>query len=240
MTSMNSHLLILLLLGMIIGICAILPAAAQPDQPATGSQDEGIFIVHCDVDGAIVTMDNEMKGVIRNGTLAVPVNLSAPRYKTFTVTFPEGTHTMIWVKEGSDLLYSSYGISPEMATSDMTFTGKLPKGKIESAELFLVAPSGGYSRDIEVDINKLMVNRLEEEKTPPLIRTIFSLLFPNYKGKEWNDIFSLDNNTQIGFETKEIKPYLKTEGNHVSVRDQGDYMQLTNAILTITYSGESA
>lgn len=152
----------------------------------------------------------------------------------------EGKKSFIWVKEGSDLLYSSYGISPDMATSEMTFAGSLPKGNIETAELFLVAPSGGYSRDIEVDLNKLMVNRLEEDKTPPLIRTIFSLLFPNYKGKEWSDIFSLDNATQIGFETKEIRPYLKTENNQVTVQDRGDYMQLTNAILTIAYSGDNA
>ena len=150
-----------------------------------------------------------------------------------------GKQSMIWVKEGSDLLYSSYGVSPEMATSDMVFEGKIPEGKIDSADLFLVAPSGGYSRDLEVDINKLLVNRLEEDKTPPLIRTIFSLLFPNYKGKEWSDIFSLDNKTQIGFERKEIKPYLKAENNKVSVRDQGDYMQFTNAILTITTTGEN-
>lgn len=153
---------------------------------------------------------------------------------------PAGPRSMIWVKEGSDLMYSSYGVSPEMASSELMFDGALPRGKIESAELFLVAPSGGYSRDLEVDINSLMVNRLEEEKTPPLIRTIFSLLFPNYRGKEWSDIFNLENATQIGFETKEIKPYLKTENNRVTVRDQGDYFQLTNAILALQYSGDHA
>jgi hypothetical protein len=152
---------------------------------------------------------------------------------------PEGKRSLIWVKEGSDLMYSSYGVSPEMATNTLVFEGSLPKGKIDSADLLLVAPSGGYSRDIEVDLNRLMVNRLDEEKTPPLIRTIFSLLFPNYKGKEWGDIFSLDNATQIGFERKEIRPYLKTEDNHVAVQDRGDYLQLTNAILTITYGEDS-
>lgn len=151
----------------------------------------------------------------------------------------EGEPSVIWVKEGSDLMYSSYGVSPAMATSEMVFEGTIPEGEIDSAELFLIAPSGGYSRDLEVDINKLQVNYLDEQKTPPLIKTIFSLLFPNYKGKEWSDIFLLDNSTQIGFETKEIKPYLKTESNKVEVQDQGDYMQFTNAILTITYSEEN-
>lgn len=153
---------------------------------------------------------------------------------------PGEPHRQIQVKEGCDLLFSSYGVSPEMATNDMSFEGPLSRETIESAGLFLVAPSGGYSRDIEIGLNSLSVNRLEEEKTPPLIRTIFSLLFPNYGGKEWSDIFSPDNTTQIGFETKEIRPYLKKENNRVAVQDQGDYMQLTNAVLAITYTGESS
>ena len=152
---------------------------------------------------------------------------------------PASPRTLIWVREGNDLLYSSYGVSPEMASNEMIFEGELPKGRIEQADLFLVAPSGGYSRDLESDINTLMVNRLDEEKTPPLIRTIFSLLFPNYQGKEWSDIFNTDNSTQIGFETKDIRPYLKAENNKVTVRDQGDYFQLTNAILSIRMAGES-
>jgi hypothetical protein len=221
--------------------CLALPVMAAEVPAAASENDTGRFIVHCNVEGSTVIMDNEVMGTITNGTLAIDVNTSAPRYKTLTVVAPGASRSMIWVREGADLLFSSYGISPEMATSDLYFPGAIPRGKIESAELFLVAPSGGFSRDIEVDINKLQVNRLEEERTPPLVKTIFSLLFPNYKGKEWSDIFSLDNNTQIGFETKEIKPYLKTENNHVAVRDQGDYMQLTNAVLIITYTtGEKA
>jgi len=151
----------------------------------------------------------------------------------------EGKKMQVWVKEGSDLLYSSYGVSPEMATDEMIFDGPVPTGKIDSARLFLMAPSGGYSRDIDVDINKLMVNRLDEGNTPPLIRTIFSLLFPNYKGKEWSDVFLMDNTTQIGFETREIKPYLRTENNRVALRDQGDYIQFTNAILAIRYTDDT-
>jgi hypothetical protein len=141
---------------------------------------------------------------------------------------------MIWVKEGCDLMFSSYGISPEMASSAMVFSGEVQKAAVGEARLFLVAPSGGYSRDLAIDINKLLVNRLEEGKTPPLVSTVFSLLFPNYRGKEWSDIFDLDPATQIGFETKDIRAYLRTEENRVVVRDQGDYLQLSNAILSIT------
>ncbi|HIH27771.1 MAG TPA: DUF3344 domain-containing protein [Methanoregulaceae archaeon] len=145
----------------------------------------------------------------------------------------------IWVKEGCDLLFSSFGISPEMASSAMIFEGKLPSDAIEGATLFLVAPSGGHSRDRDFEINSLRVNWVDEEQTPLMMRTIFSLLFPNYRGKEWFDIFLPDSRTQIGFETREIKPFLKRENNHVVVRDQGDYLQLTNAVLAIRTAGGS-
>ena len=153
---------------------------------------------------------------------------------------PKEPRTLLWVKEGCDLLFASYGISPAMATNTMAFNGTLPGDKISHAEIFLVAPSGGYSRDRAADLNTLTVNRLEDDKTPPLIKTIFSLLFPNYKGKEWRDIYDYDNTTTIGFETKEIKPYLRTENNRIAVTDQGDYFQLSNAILSITMEGETA
>jgi len=152
---------------------------------------------------------------------------------------PGEPRRLIWVKEGGDLLFSSYGVSPEMASSEMVFEGTLPSGDIERAELFLVAPSGGYSRDRDFEINSLRVNWLDEEKTPLLMRTIFSLLFPNYRGKEWFDVFLLDSRTQIGFETRDIRPFLRREDNRVTVRDQGDYLQLANAILAIQIAGES-
>lgn len=229
-----------ILLGILLCILGLLPAVAGQDVSSSGDQPPGRFIVHCNVEGATVMMDEKEMGIIQNGILAINVNSSDPQYSTFTVTSPEKSRLMLWVKEGNDLMFSSYGISPQMATNAMVFEGTLPNREIESAELFLVAPSAGYSRDIEVEINSLMINQLEEEKTPPLIRTIFSLLFPNYKGKAWNDVFNMDNASQIGFETKEIKPYLKTENNRVMLRDQGDYFQLNNAILRVRFTGGKA
>ncbi len=237
---MNSRIRRVILLGILVAIFAIVPGVADQNMSATDDQPPGRFIVHCNVEGATVIMGGEPMGVIKDGILAIDVNASGPRYSTFSVTSPAKSRLKLWVKEGNDLLFSSYGVSPEMATNAIIFEGALPNRMVESAELFLVAPSGGYSRDIEVDINSLMVNQLDEEKTPPLIRTIFSMLFPNYKGKEWSDIFSMDNATQIGFERKEIKPYLKTENNRVMIRDQGDYFQINNAVLRIRLSGEQA
>lgn len=141
----------------------------------------------------------------------------------------------IWVKEGADLLYSSYGISPELATSRVEFDGPLaPFREINSAKLFLVAPSGGYSRENIPGRNTLMVNCIPEDSLPPSFSTIFSLMFPGYKGKVWTDIFEGDELHQIGTEEKDITRYLRPDSNRAEVRDQGDYLLLTNAVFEVT------
>jgi len=56
----------------------------------------------------------------------------------------------------------------------------------------------GIRGDRDFEINSLRVNRVDEEQTPLLMRSIFSMLFPNYQGKEWFDIFVLDSQTQMG------------------------------------------
>ncbi|MFA5002619.1 MAG: DUF3344 domain-containing protein [Methanolinea sp.] len=143
----------------------------------------------------------------------------------------------IWVKEGSDLLYSCFGISPEIATSTIRFEGTVgPARDISGARLFLAAPSGGYSRENIPGRNALMVNRIPEESLPASFSQIFSVMFPGYQGKVWNDVFGGDEMHQIGIEEKEISRYLRVEDNHVEVRDQGDYLLLTNAILKVTKS----
>jgi len=99
----------------------------------------------------------------------------------------------IWVKEGSDLLYSCFGISPEMATSTIRFEGTVgPARDISGARLFLAAPSGGYSRENIPGRNALMVNRIPEESLPASFSQIFSVMFPGYQVKVCNDVFGGD------------------------------------------------
>jgi hypothetical protein len=141
----------------------------------------------------------------------------------------------IWVKEGADLLYSSYGISPEMATSPLVFDGTVaPLREISSATIFLVAPSGGYSRENIPGRNALLVNCIPDDRLPSSFSDIFSLMFPGYKGKVWMDIFEGDEMHQIGTEEKEITRYLRPDINRAEIRDQGDYLLLTNAVLEVT------
>lgn len=147
---------------------------------------------------------------------------------------PGESRRMIWVKEGADMLYNSYGITAEMATSEVEIEGKISKDDVSEARLFLVAPSGGYNRYDIPNKNVLLVNYIPDSQIPAIMKTVFSILFPNFKGKTWVNFFDYNDTSQIGFDNRDVKPYLRTEGNVVEVRDQGDYFQLTNAIITVT------
>ena len=140
----------------------------------------------------------------------------------------------IQVLEGADLLFSDFGITPDMATSTLRLEGKVDREDMQSAKLFLIAPSGGYSRSDAPGKNALMVNRVPEESLPPSFSRVFSLMFPGFSGKTWTDVFSGDETHQIGTEEKDITRYLRSEGNKAEVQDRGDYLQLTNAVLQIT------
>jgi hypothetical protein len=63
------------------------------------------------------------------------------------------------VKEGCDMLYNSYGITPEMATSRVDFDPEIDTGRVEQAVLRLVAPSGGYTRSDIIQKNTACFNR---------------------------------------------------------------------------------
>jgi hypothetical protein len=58
----------------------------QPTQPVVIGGDIGWYTVHCNVDGAMVMFDNEVKGTINQGILSVQVYTTGTPYKTFTVT----------------------------------------------------------------------------------------------------------------------------------------------------------
>jgi hypothetical protein len=147
---------------------------------------------------------------------------------------PEEPRRMLWVKEGADMVYYAYGISPEMSTSRIEFEGEVPRDLVSEAHLSLVAPSGGYSRYNLPEMNKLLVNYIPDSDVPDLMRSLLSILFPKFRGKTWTNFFYYDYASQIGLDSRDITPYIRSRDNRVDVRDQGDYFQLTNAILSIT------
>jgi len=71
-----------------VGNQADLDSARTPvpdTYPLTFGEDTGWFVVHANVDDATVDFDTDRIGALSHGTLVVPVNVTASRYKTFSV-----------------------------------------------------------------------------------------------------------------------------------------------------------
>lgn len=150
---------------------------------------------------------------------------------------PSSPESSVWVSEGCDMLFSDYGITPEMATASAFFNGTIDTGNIKRAKLELVAPSGGYTRNNIPDKNVVLFNRDDSGNLPEFLESVISAIFPGYNGKEWIDCFDSDEVMQIGTEIREVGPYLREKNNYVKVRDQGDYMLFSNAILLAEKGG---
>lgn len=152
---------------------------------------------------------------------------------------PTSPEERIVAKEGCDMLYNSFGITPQMATSRIDFSQEIDTGRMASATLEIVAPSGGYSRSDIIRKNALYVNRREETAIPPFFSEILALVFPDAQGGEWTDVFDSDSQRQIGIETRDVTRYIGRAGNFAAVQDRGDYLLLTNAILKVEYRGRT-
>ena len=61
------------------------PVATTATTVAKIGGDIGWYTVHCNVDGATVSFDNEVKGQIAQGNLTVKIYVTGTPYKTFTV-----------------------------------------------------------------------------------------------------------------------------------------------------------
>jgi len=142
---------------------------------------------------------------------------------------------LILVKEGCDMLYNSFGITQQMATSRIDFSREIDTGRMKAATLDLVAPSGGYSRSDIIRKNALYVNSRGETAIPPFFAQILAIVFPDARGGEWTDVFDATSQRQIGIETRDVTRYIGRTGNFAAVQDRGDYLLLTNAILKVEY-----
>ncbi len=143
---------------------------------------------------------------------------------------------LVVVEEGCDMLYNSFGITPQMATSRVDFSHEVDTDRLKKASLELIAPSGGYSRSDIIRKNALYVNSQEKPDLPSFFTVILDLVFPNAQGKEWTDVFLSDQQQQIGIDTRDVTPYITKRSNFIAVQDRGDYLLLTNAILHVEYA----
>jgi hypothetical protein len=149
---------------------------------------------------------------------------------------PSEPQGLTLVSEGCDMLYNSYGITPEMATSRVEWDRGIDLLRMKSATIELAAPSGGYTRSDVIGKNAVYMNRAQDDELPTFLSTILNLVFPESRGKEWDDVFLSDSQQQIGIETLDVTPYMAQKNNFVAVQDRGDYLLLTNAILRVDYS----
>jgi hypothetical protein len=152
---------------------------------------------------------------------------------------PAAPESAIWIAEGGDLLYRSYGIPPELATTRVEFPGRIDLPHVKSARLLLVAPSAGFARDEIPEMNQLLLNTPGSGSLPPLVEPVLRVLFPHYQGKTWTDVFTADETRQIGIASREVRPFLRYSDNFIEVRDNGDYFQLCNAVLRVEYQEEA-
>ena len=61
-------------------------APTAPPTPAVIGGGQGWYVVNCNVNGATVSFDNQVVGVITQGTLSVPVYTTGTPYQTYTVS----------------------------------------------------------------------------------------------------------------------------------------------------------
>jgi hypothetical protein len=146
------------------------------------------------------------------------------------------TEATIQVLEGADLLYTAYGITPEMATGLMTFDEPIDTARVASAELFIAAPSGGYTSTEVPRKNSLSFNRGGDSGLPSFIQAILEIIFPTANGKTWTDVLDADEARQVGTDRRDVTVWLRPSGNVAEISDNGDYILLSNAVLEVRHS----
>jgi hypothetical protein len=72
--------------GETFDVYATLNPVAAPTTPAVIGGGQGWYVVNCNVNGATVSFDNQVVGVITQGTLTVPVYTTGTPYQTYTVS----------------------------------------------------------------------------------------------------------------------------------------------------------
>ncbi|MFA6333102.1 MAG: hypothetical protein WCX22_09125 [Methanoregula sp.] len=117
--------------GETIDLYATLNAAATTATPTLIGGNIGWYVVHCNVEGATVSFDNDAKGQIVQGNLTVQVYVTGTPYKTFTVYkggyVPyTGTIDTYPAKGESVDLYATLNAQPGTATTTTTPTQKSP------------------------------------------------------------------------------------------------------------------
>ncbi|WP_319578920.1 hypothetical protein [uncultured Methanospirillum sp.] len=86
----------LLKLCIVLLVLACGCGAASASTSNTIGGDRAWYVFHCHADGTEISLDNEIKGVITDGELSVPVYTTGTPYKSYTATYDqEGFHQSV-------------------------------------------------------------------------------------------------------------------------------------------------
>ncbi|MCK4458270.1 MAG: DUF3344 domain-containing protein [Methanosarcinales archaeon] len=125
---------------------------------------------------------------------------------------PNEPDRIIWINEGCDVLKasSSYGVSPEEATTYAAFEGcePIPLDHVRKATLVSIVQCGNKGDDL----NRLYFN-----------------------GGEWHGLFPFGYypGTNIGIHEANVKPYLTATDNVATYQDNGDMFAAANSFLIV-------
>ena len=121
-----------------------------------------------------------------------------------------GQEIEYWIAEGADIInkYDKYGVTSEQATTYVDFEGAVDLNAIKNATLLSIVPGATKGNE---DKNELIFN-------------------------DQNWIGALNGPTskqQIAVDYREVGNYIKSNDNRVGIRDIGDGMTPSNAILIL-------
>ena len=115
-----------------------------------------------------------------------------------------------WIGEGADIISSTAtnGVTPEQATTWVNFDGSVDTNEVKNATLLTVVPGA--------DKGNLGKNEL-----------IFNT-------NNWIGVLQAPSaQQQIAIDNREVGSYVQSSNNKVGIRDMGDYMVPSNAILIL-------
>lgn len=121
-----------------------------------------------------------------------------------------GQEIEYWIGEGADIISSTStnGVTPEQATTWVDFDGSVDTGAVKNATLLTIVPGADKG---DQNKNELIFNT-----------------------KSW--IGALDAPSaqqQIAIDNREVGSYMQSSNNRAGIRDNGDYMVASNAILVL-------
>lgn len=68
-------------------ICCLVAVGSVSGASKSIGGDRGWYVFHCHADGTQISLDNEVKGVITDGELSVPIYTTGTPYSTYTATY---------------------------------------------------------------------------------------------------------------------------------------------------------